>query len=202
MIQADGEWNIGEERKLIRRLQYVFQHPIKAGGHQVPLLTYFDKRHRAQIFSMRTGVRKRETTIQVNATRITADGRFLMPREWGREPFYTFMPRERNEGAGDVKAISFNFIRQFPHKNIRVEGGYGYYDLPDVRNSRFNKYQMPSYHQFLMNIRYKFTGFLSGLNAEILYVYKKNSAETYGDFRYVINKVDMQHADIILNYKF
>lgn len=202
MIQADGEWNIGEERVLIGGVQYVFQHPIKDGGNPDPLMTYFDKRDRAQIFSLRTGVRKRETTIQINATRITADGRFLMPREWGREPFYTFMPRERNEGAGDVKAISFNLIRQFPNKNIRVEGGYGYYDLPDVRNSRFNKYQMPSYHQFLMNIRYKFTGFLSGLNAEILYVYKKNSAETHGDFRYVINKVDMQHVDLIFNYKF
>jgi hypothetical protein len=27
-----------------------------------------------------------------------------MPREWGRDPFYTFMPRERNEGYGDVNA--------------------------------------------------------------------------------------------------
>ncbi len=201
MMQADGEWNIGEEEKLIGGLQYVFQHPLKDGGNPDPLMTYFDKRDRAQIFSMRTGVRKRETIIQINATRITADGRFLMPREWGREPFYTFMPRERNEGAGDVKAVSFNFIRQFPQKNIRFECGYGYYDMPDVRDSRFNKYQMPSYQQFLMNIRYKFTGFLTGLNAEILYVYKKNSAETYGDFRYVINKVDMQHLDLILNYK-
>ena len=29
---------------------------------------------------------------------------FLMPREWGREPFYTFLPRERNEGLGGVNA--------------------------------------------------------------------------------------------------
>lgn len=28
-----------------------------------------------------------------------------MPREWGREPFFTFLPRERNEGFGDVHAL-------------------------------------------------------------------------------------------------
>ena len=44
-----------------------------------------------------------ETTLNYN--RITTHGRYLMPREWGRDPFFTFFPRERNEGLGDVHAI-------------------------------------------------------------------------------------------------
>jgi hypothetical protein len=34
-----------------------------------------------------------------------------MPREWGRDPFY-FMPRERNEGYGDVNAIMTKYNTQ------------------------------------------------------------------------------------------
>jgi hypothetical protein len=83
-----------------------------------------------------------------------------------------------------------------------LELGYGYYDLPDVKNYRLNKYQMPSYHHFLADLKYAFGGFMKGLNAEILYVYKMDAANTYEDLRFVINKVNMHHFNIIINYFF
>ncbi|NBW39046.1 MAG: hypothetical protein EBR30_29325, partial [Cytophagia bacterium] len=41
----------------------------------------------------------------ISYTRITKHGRFLFPREWGIEPFYTFMQRERIEGSGGTHAL-------------------------------------------------------------------------------------------------
>ena len=37
--------------------------------------------------------------------RITDNDRHLMPREWGRDPFFTFLPRERSEGFSNVHAL-------------------------------------------------------------------------------------------------
>jgi len=198
--QADAEWPAGNSRYWLGGFQYTFQHALGNGGNADPHKAYFHPGDHAQVFGARAGIRGKKARVLLNATRITADGRFLMPREWGREPFYTFMPRERNEGNGDVKAVSVNLIREFTMQRIRAELSYGYYDLPDIRNVRLNKYQFPSYHQFLVDIRYQFKGFLEGMNLQALYTYKLNAGETYEDPRYVINKVNMHHVNLILNY--
>jgi hypothetical protein len=201
-FQADGEWPSGRNFSWVGGFQYSYQQAVGDGGNPDPHKAYFHPDEHSQVFSARAGIRNKHTQLQLNATRITADGRFLMPREWGREPFYTFLSRERNEGNGDLNAISVNLIRQFHQQRIRAEFGYGYYDLPDVRNFRLNKYQFPSYHQFLADIRYQFKGFLEGANIQALYTYKLNAGETYEDPRYVINKVNMHHVNLIVNYRF
>lgn len=202
MFQADGERPVGAFGKLFGGFQYIFQNPLKGGGNADPTKTYFDPAQRSQVFGLRGGYQFKENIFRINATRITADGRFLMPREWGREPFYTFMPRERNEGSGDVRAVTINYLKAWPRQRVKMELGYGYYDLPDVKNYRLNKYQMPSYHHFLADLKYTFGGFVKGLNAEVLYVYKMDAANTYEDLRFVINKVNMHHFNIIINYFF
>ena len=201
-VQADLEQPIGPQWHAIGGLQYTYQQPLGDGGNADPHKTYFDPGQRSQVFSLRAGLRKQHTRLLLNATRITADGRFLMPREWGREPFYTFLPRERNEGAGDVKAVSVNLIQQYPKHRIRAEFSYGYYDLPDPLYARLNKYQFPSYHHFLADVRYQFRGFLEGLNIEALYVYKLQAGDVHENPRFVINKVNMHHVNLIVNYVF
>lgn len=201
-VQADGRWPWSPGREWIGGFQYLVQHAVGDGGNADSRVAYFHPGDMAQVFSARAGVRIRETEVLVNATRITADGRFLMPREWGREPFYTFLARERNEGAGDVQAVSLNWITRFPGQRIRAELSYGYYDMPDIRNVRLNKYQFPAYHHFLADLRYQFNGFLKGLNLQALYVYKLNAGDTYEDQRYVINKVNMHQVNLIVNYIF
>jgi hypothetical protein len=181
-------------------LQYIFQQPLKDGGNHDQSKTYYSKNAQTHVLSAKAGWRYKAATVRLNATHIANTGRFLMPREWGREPFYTFIPRERNEGAGGVNAVTMNFIRENTKKKWRTEITYGYYRMPDVKNAELNKYQMPSYHHILADVKYGFKGFLDGLSLEALYAYKKNAGETYGDEKYLINKVDMHHFNLILNY--
>ena len=92
-----------------------------------------------------------------------------MPREWGREPFYTFMPRERNEGMGGVNAVSVNAFYK-PQPQLKWEVSWGYYKLSDVKNVFLNKYGMPAYTQLNVGMSYQFKGFLEGLDAQLLVV--------------------------------
>ncbi|MBK7553243.1 MAG: hypothetical protein IPI55_01210 [Flavobacteriales bacterium] len=138
---------------------------------------------------------------QLNYTRITAHGRYLMPREWGRDPFFTFLPRERNEGAGDVHAASLNLIWKANNGwRIQVDGGL--YRMPELPDARLNKYAMPSYTQFDVNAQYQFNNGWKGLAAQVLVVAKLPLGNASLSEKQSINKVDMLHADLIINYVF
>lgn len=139
-----------------------------------------------------------------NYTRITAHGRFLFPREWGAETFYTYNNRERNEGAGDVQAVMLEHIRYLDKDQyLSVRGLAGIYLMPDVNNARLNKYTMPSYYHLNIQGRYKFKGFLHGLQTQILYIYKGNLDKNLPEEQeYFHNKVDMHHVSLVMDYYF
>jgi hypothetical protein len=125
-----------------------------------------------------------------------------MPREWGRDAFYTFLPRERNEGLGDVNAyvIKLNYVK--PKGNLKTSLGLGYYDLPMVSLYRLNKYGMPSYTQLNADVRYEFKGILQGFEAQLLYVYKWNSSNENLSDKNIFNKVNMSNTNLIVNFHF
>jgi hypothetical protein len=133
----------------------------------------------------------------------TAEGRYLMPREWGRDPFYTFMPRERNEGYGNVHAATAVLSKKFSSvKGLAVDVSYGRFYLPDVKDFNLNKYGFPAYQQANVDVRYTFGGFFQGLDLQFLAVFKDAIKTTYDLPKYEINKVNLSHFNLILNYHF
>lgn len=192
-IEVGRNWFVG--------VQYIQQNTIGDGGNPNPAMVYAARGSHTAVVSGRIGKQSPKFDWFVNATRIGAQGRYLMPREWGREPFYTFMPRERNEGLGDVTATTLNtFFR--PEKHLKLELSAGYFRLPDVRNFALNKYGMPSYSQVNLGITYQFDRYFKGLNALLLIVRKDELGETYQNDRFVFNKVNMTHLNFILNYHY
>ncbi|MFN5930750.1 MAG: hypothetical protein ACK42F_04100, partial [Sphingobacteriales bacterium] len=109
-----------------------------------------------------------------------------------------FIKRERNEGAGDVNAFVFNNIHEWT-PSLKTELAFGYYDMPAVTHVALNKYSMPSYHQFLLDVNYAFSGFFKNLSGELLYTYKKVAVGSLSE-KVLINKANMHHFNLILNY--
>jgi hypothetical protein len=181
--------------------QYIQQNAVGNGGNEDPTKAYTQINSGAKVFSGRFGQQSAKFDWFLNTTRITAQGRYLMPREWGREPFYTFMPRERNEGFGDVTAATINTFYK-PEKHIKIELSGGYFSLPDVKNFALNKYGMPPYSQINLGLTYQFDHYLKGLNALLLVVRKDGIGETYQNDRFVFNKVNMTHLNLIINYHY
>jgi len=198
--RADLVWPTAKKRQWVAGLQMARQWTIGNGGNVELAKAYDQPGNRSLVFSGRVGYQTTRWAAYANATRITAEGRFLFPREWGREPFYTFLMRERNEGFGDVTAVSANlFFTLTPQ--LRVETSLGHYALPDVKNYALNKYGMPAYRQTNINLTYRFRGSLSGFDTQVLWVHKTAVGNTYANDRFVLNKVDMNQLNIILNYK-
>jgi hypothetical protein len=203
LIQSNIDFPIKGNNKITTGLQFIQQQAVNHGGNANQSLTYVPHDNLARTFGARVGLAHNSSwSFNMNYNRITSDGRYLMPREWGRDPFFTFMARERNEGYGDVHAMNGTFNKTFGKSGWRAEAGYGQYFLPDVTNVRLNKYGMPSYWQTNIDIRYIFGGFYQGLEMQFLYVYKGQLGQTNGNDKYVMNKVNMSLYNLVINYHF
>jgi hypothetical protein len=201
LIQAEYQKPLSSS-KVKAALQYIRQDAINSGGNEDPLKTYFDKRNKVNVLGAKLGLQKGHWETTLNYTRIAKTGRFTMPREWGTEPLFTYLSRERNEGFGDVDAFMANVRGTLPHYHLRLELGYGHYYLPDVENKVLNKYGLPSYRHLKAMADYEFKGPLEGLDIAMLYVHKGQLGQKLTDPKYIFNKVGMSSFNIIMNYHF
>ncbi len=178
----------------------VRQDRVMNGGEVNSDQAYFEATG-SMAFSTRVRMNMGRFRWQANYSRITDEGRFLMPREWGREPFYTFLPRERNEGSGGLHAATVNLIWR-TKSGWRMQADAGHYWLPPVSDARLNKYAMPAYQQYDANVQYQFKGHWKGLAAQFIYLVKLPLPGTTYSTKQAVNKVDMHHVELIVNYAF
>ncbi|MFN5217605.1 MAG: OprD family outer membrane porin [Sphingomonadales bacterium] len=202
LIQLNAESKINNQVKLIAGAQCIVQKSVGNGGNSDSVKTYVLPGSEAMTYGFRLGIHTHnDWLVHFNYNHITNNGRYLMPREWGRDPFFTFMPRERNEGLSNVHAATATVSKGIK-KGFKSELGLGYFSLPEVNDAYRNKYGMPSYWQFNADIRYLFSGFLKGLEAQLLFVYKGNADKKELQKNYIINKTNMSLYNLVVNYHF
>lgn len=199
-------------------VQYIGEQEIGDGGNSADnavgataaqkAMSYMLKGERSESFGAKVGVGYADTLLTLAATKTTNRGRFLFPREWGKEPFFTFQKRERTDGSGGNAAWLITLDQDF--KLIGFDGlsmlaGYGRYYKQDAKNFILNKYGVPSYAQMNIDVFYKFKGPLKGLALEYLFARKYAICETYEmkpNTNFVFTKNGMNIHNFILNYSF
>ncbi len=175
------------------------QNSLSNGGNANQKLTYFTKGSQSNVISAQVGWKKKMLNINFNYTRIFNGDRYLMPREWGRDPFYTFMPRERNEGLANVNAYTAQFT--FSMKSgFKCGSGVGYYRLPSITNFTQNKYGMPSYGQVNLFASYGFKGLWEGLEIRFLIAGKTEMSNEIIPLKNQINKVNMINSNLVIDF--
>jgi hypothetical protein len=92
MLQADIDFSLQNTSKFFAAGQVIQQNAIKEGGNEDPTKAYFTKDGKATTFGAKLGWRNKQWETSINYNRITSQGRYLMPREWGREQFLTKTP--------------------------------------------------------------------------------------------------------------
>jgi hypothetical protein len=202
LLQPEYKISLNKIDKLLAGIQFVYQNSMGNGGNADISKTFYQPGSNTWIISSRLGYEIKKWKSNINFIHISHDGRFLMPREWGREPFYTFMPRERNEGLGGVNGFTLNNEFASNNKQWKINLGYGRYYLPSVAKYHLNKYGMTSYQQLNLQADYQFTGFFKNLDLQMLLVWKGNIAKDHLSPSNIINKVNMLNSNLVLNYHF
>lgn len=188
------EW---ERQGWLAGLQVLHQGSLSDGGNVDPVRTYFMPGMRSLAFSARIQKSWNDWTLQLNGTRIGPNGRFVFPREWGREPLYTFLQRERSEGMADVWAVSTSVAKTMGPFQLFL--GTGFHDNPSVYDGWSNKYRIADYVQFNANVKWHV---FDQLDLELIAVRKVLVGSTPATPEIQFNRVDMTHVDLIANYFF
>lgn len=188
--------------KFYQGLMFIHQDAINNGGNQNLALAYLSRGAQSNAISAQLGLKHKRLNTNLNYTHITGDGRYLSPREWGRDPFYTFMMRERNDGFGNLHAFTNKTTFSFLKARFKVSAGYGVFLLPDVKDYRLNKYGMPSYHQANLDMSYEFDKFMKGMSLRVIAAYKTKEGNTYENLKFVYNKVNMLNLTGMIDFKF
>jgi hypothetical protein len=199
-----AEWNYNltnssKELNWIMGAQAGFQHGIGEGGNPDPILRYKDPTDQNWVFSAQGGLKIKKWKLISAFTKTGGNGRWLSPREWGKDAWFTFIPRERNEGFESLTATTF-LAEFYPSANWSIYGHLGFHWLPEVQNAAANKYALPSYRQVNLGVKYrpssrpKMDFHLLMMNKEALNADGLTAGQRY-------NKVGLLHVNLIANFR-
>lgn len=199
--QLEGRVKTGDGH-LLYGAQGFYQTALNHGGNPEPEAAYIDPSSSTWAGGGMLGYRSGKNQVSLNYLRIGSGGRFLFPREWGREQFFASLPRERYEGNGDVHAATVKYEHWFRNEGLHGMVGAGWVQNPELDNFALNKYGVPSYYHFVGSLDYRFRGYLDGLHLMVLAVQKTamNPNQVPDEFR--LNRVDMWNLNFVVNYAF
>ncbi|MGM0588910.1 MAG: OprD family outer membrane porin [Bacteroidota bacterium] len=180
-----------------------YQNGVGEGGSTQPDLRYIDPEAESWGLGARVAVIHQPLTFSLAGLRIGPAGRFLFPREWGREPFFVFQKRERAEGSGDTWV--YYSALNYHQDRFNVKLSYAFQDRTSPAQAELNKYALGDYHQLNINIHRSWAVTDSNkLGLELLYTYKWNGMDKDIPLKagWEYNKVNLHLYHLVLNYSF
>ncbi len=187
--------------------QYIRQDIVGDGGNTDEAKLFVEDDFESNTFGLKVGVAGHGATLTLAANHTTDDGRFTKPREWGKDPLFTFQKRELGDGFGDTSTWLVRL--KYDMSKVGVQGltmviDHGQHNrnaLSGLDKFKFNKYAFPSFSQTNVDLIYKMDHWAKGLKAELLYVRKHDKDDT-GNANFQQNKAEMEQINLIVNYSF
>ncbi|MCH7412717.1 OprD family outer membrane porin [Belliella sp. R4-6] len=200
--QVDYTVNLPQSTRLHIGVQGFHQYAVNNGGNPDTHLTYILPEEKPSGIGAKVGLFRGQHNVSINYLGINGQGRFLFPREWGRERFFASLPRERYEGSGAMNAYVLKYDLVTSVDGLFVQMGAGYVSHSSMTSFTTNKYGIPSYYHFTGMLEYRFKDYFEGLNFQLLAVNKTAQDRVGLSDSNKINRVDMWNFNFILDYKF
>lgn len=144
-----------------------------------------------------------KTTLSVSRTDIFGSGKFVFPRELGREELYTSLVRSRFEGLGKSQGTNFN-LTYYPNQkeNLEIDVIGSYVNVPSTYDFKQNKYGIRDYFHAIFRIDYNFIGRLKGLELDFIYIYHKDVDAQPITEKEAFNTTNFHQINLIMNINF
>lgn len=181
------------------KVMAIKQWRVGNGGHSCSALRY-QQTEQSFVLSSRLEALQGKHRWQLNTTRISEQGLFLFPREWGTEPFFTHLSRERNEGYADVWALSAKYARIIKPKH-EVYFAVGYYNMPSSEQIVKSKYGLDDYLQVNAGVDLDNISKFPGCTVKSFVVLKKDLSQQ-NQPKYLYNLANMWQVNLVLDYHF
>lgn len=195
-----------DKKNIFGGIQYVIQN---ACNHQSDLdfeHRYFQPDEMANVFSAKIGYQSTDKSLKLSSSFLHGfgTGRFLFPKELGRENFYVSQPRSWIDGFGlvNVYMVRGQFKPNSEQwKGLSLDLRLSYTDAPDQNDFANNKYGKTGFAQTTLLTKYAFQNKLKGLEMTLLYIqkYSPNQELTASETFYNTN---LHHFSLITNINF
>lgn len=199
-------WGSFEKNRQLRKsiltlgIQSGVQHTVGDGGNADLSLAYKEPGDLNYALSGRIGWRTKRWITHLNYTHVGGNGRWLSPREWGKDAWYTFIPRERNEGFESVDAVVGYVEYRFEKVPVQVYAHGGVHWLSNISDPAVNKYNFPSYRQVNIGLKLQPKG-VKNLDFHLILVSKEPLSSKELTPNQIYNKVELFHFNGILNWR-
>lgn len=194
-LQLDYQWNAWQLGAI-----YSFQIPASKQSKLPYNQRYVQPFENGQVASFKIAWQDPNFELGAFYTRAFDSGRYLFPRELGRDQFYTSFSRNRLEGFSNMEVFAVKAKYRFNTENFLV--GVSAASLNGVRVGALqnNKYNLDEYNQINTKLQYEFKNIAQGLQVQLLYVWKENKNKH--DLATVFNQSDFNQINLITNIYF
>lgn len=136
-------------------------------------------------------------------THIYGDGRFIFPRELGRERFYTSTLRSWAEGLGNANISKISAIYSpKKKKEVKLDASVQFTNAPGAENYKYNKYGVRDYLQYSLDVDYNFLGKLKGLETQLIYIYRQDIDDGQLTAKESFNNTNFHQFNFVVNVNF
>lgn len=200
-FQADLKHN-----SWIAGLQYVHQTALAEPEDIEYTSRYIQEDETADVISMRLGYAPEHTNWEFTTAYLHAfdNGRFLFPKELGRENFYVSHPRFWIDGMGDADVYMVQAAYETKSNErgqFKMKARLSRLDAPAQDDYRLNKYALPSIYQVMLFPKYEFHHSFKGVELGLLYVWKIDREEGRPlDEQFY--RTDLHHLNLVMNIDF
>ena len=153
-----------------------------------------------QVLSSQLGWEQAGLKLAFAYTHAFDSGRFLFPKELGRDRFYTSISRSRLEGMGNVDVFVLKTEYWLPRDNFKIGVEMQQVRGVKIGNFEFNKYNIDESFQLNSHLSYQARDFFEGLSFDILWVYRKNQNHT--DAESIFNRSNFNQLNFVTNFSF
>ncbi len=195
--------SVVEWRLPISKVEFNFQYLFQFADNFQKMLEYENRyiqpNEKGQVASFKSIYNLKHGSFSLSYTHLFATGRFLFPKELGRDQINTSISRSRAEGIGNSNVFTFAYHYQLNTQTaIRLEGTTVIQNKPYL--AKYNKYSIDNYYQINTRLSHIFKGFIEGLEISALYVCKENFEQHQPEL--VFNRSNFHQINLVANYSF
>ena len=136
---------------------------------------------------------------------VFGEGRFLFPRELGREGFYASQARSWIDGFGK-SSVYMTRIKWNPKsealQGLSLDSRISYTQTSGLGNWALNKYNIPNFFQVTLLLDYHFKNTLEGMHLRALYIGKWSAHPEETDPNILFYRTNLDHFNLIFNLDF
>lgn len=189
------KWKLGVIS--VHQFAHNFQSRLSETNH------YIFPDNKSNVFSSKIQRENDQLTLATSFTSMFGTGRFLFPKELGRESFYTSITRSRVEGLGKSKIANVSAkYKPKKRKELEFDMIFSYLDAAKETDYVNNKYGIRDCFHTVFEIDYNFEGKLKGLELDLLYIYRQDIDKQELTAAKAFNKTNFHQINLIMNINF